>query len=221
MDTTSLRTRRLGGVFGIVAALAMIPAYVVGSPEVPASTDEAAAYYEEAALFVSANGWLPILHLIGLMLFLGVLAAVLRGAAPQGMAWRTAAIGGGFVWVALTAAGFAAEVAFPAAVLRFPDVAEAGFLAPLMLTVASWLYHFCQVGAAVLMIGTAVLSYTSGAFPRWFAYVSIPFIALALLHTWLPYSWWSAVAGLGWLVIASLLLFAAPKADTTVRPATS
>jgi hypothetical protein len=215
-DRVSLRTRRFGGALGIIAALAMIPAYVVGSPEVPASTDEAADYYEQAALFVSANGWLPILHLIGLMLFLGVLAAVLRSAAPAAHAWRTAAIGGGFVWVALTAAGFAAEVAYPAASLRFEDVTATGVLAPLMLTLASWLYHFCQVGAAVLMIGTAVASYTAGpdgqrAFPRWFAYASIPFIVLALLHTWLPYSYWSAIAGLGWLVIASLLLFAAPK----------
>ena len=221
MDTVSLRTRRIGGALGIVAALAMIPAYVVGSPEVPASTDEAADYYEQAALFVSANGWLPILHLIGLMFFLGVLAAVLRGAGPASHAWRTAAIGGGFVWVALTAAGFAAEVAYPAATLRFEDLTEAGFLAPLMLTLASWLYHFCQVGAAVLMIGTAVVSYNSNAFPRWFTYVSIPFIVLALLHTWLPYSYWSAIAGLGWLVLTSLLLFAAPKAVPTVAPATS
>lgn len=220
MDTVSLRTRRIGGALGIVAALAMIPAYVVGSPEVPASTDEAAAYYEQAALFVSANGWLPIVHLIGLMFFLGVLAAVLRSAGPASHAWRTAAIGGGFVWVALTAAGFAAEVAYPAATLRFEDLTEAGFLAPLMLTLASWLYHFCQVGAAVLMIGTAVVSYTSNAFPRWFAYLSIPFIVLALLHTWLPYSYWSAIAGLGWLVIASLLLFAAPRA-AAVTAATS
>lgn len=216
MDTVSLRTRRIGGALGIVAALAMIPAYVVGSPEVPASTDEAAEYYEQAALFVSANGWLPVVHLLGVMLFLGVLAAVLRSAAPGAVALRTAAIGGGYVWMALTAAGFAAEVAYPAATLRFEDLTEVGFLAPLMLTLASWLYHFCQVAAAVMMIGTALLSYTAApdrpaAFPRWFAFVSIPFIVLALLHTWLPYSYWSAIAGLGWLVIASLLLLAAPK----------
>jgi hypothetical protein len=126
------------------------------------------------------------------------------------------------VGVALIAAGFAAEVAYPAAVLRFPDLAEAGFLAPLMLSVATWLYHFCQVGNAVLMIGTAVVAFRSGAFPKWFVYATIPFIVLALLHTWLPYSWVSAMGGAAWVALASLLLlFAAPKADTTVRPATS
>ncbi len=217
MDTPSLRTRRIGGVIGIVAALAMIPAYVVGSPEVPASTDEAADYYEQAALFISANGWLPIVHLLGVIFLLGVLAAVFRAASPGSIAIRTAALVGGTVWITLTAAGWAAEVAYPAALMRFPELADAGFLAPLTLTLASWLYHFCQVGAAALMIGTGILSYSATpdghrAFPKWFAFVSFAFAIFALLHTWLPYSFWSALAGLGWLLIVSLLLFAAPKA---------
>lgn len=221
MENVSVRTRRLGGVAGIVAALVMIPAYVAGSPEVPATTEEAAAYYEQAAVFIAANGWLPIVHLIGFMLLLGVLSSVLRAASPQNSALRTSAIGAGFVFITLTAAGLAAEVAFAAAALRFPDITSEGFLAPVLLTLATWLYHFCQVATAVLIFGTAVLSYTSGAFPRWFAYLSIPFIVLALLHTWLPYSYWSAIAGVVWFVILSLLLLVAPKNTATVQPATS
>lgn len=221
MDTVSLRTRRIGGIFGIVAALAMIPALLVGTPETPTSSDAAAAYYEDATLFLSLNGWFPVLHVFAVMLFLGVLAAVFRDAAPRATAVRSAAIGGGFVGVALVAAGFAAEVAYPAAVLRFPDLAEADYLAPLMLSLATWLYHFCQVGNGILMIGTALLAYNSNAFPKWFAFATIPFIVLALLHTWLPYSWLSAASGAAWIGFAGLLLLVAPKPAETVQPATS
>jgi hypothetical protein len=220
---TSLRTRRLGGLLGIVAGLSMIPSVVVGTPGTPTSTAAAAEYYEDAALFLSLNGWLPVLHLLTGMLFLGVLASVFRDAAPRATAMRTAAIGGGFVALALVAAGLAAEVAYPVGIIRFPELAEAEFLAPLMLSLATWLYHFCQVGNAVLMIGTAVLAFSSGALPKWFAYVTIPFIVIALLHTWLPFSWLTASGGIIWMALTGLvLLVVAPRADhATVQPATS
>ncbi len=201
----------------------MFPSVFVGTPATPATPDAVAAYYEDAALFLSLNGWLPVLHVVAALLFLGALAAVLREAAPQSVALRTAAIGGGIIGVALVAAGTAAEVAYPAAIVRFPDLAEADFLAPLMLSLAAWLYHFCQVGNAVLMIGTALIAYRSGALPKWFAIVTIPFIAIALLHTWLPFSWLTASGGITWFALtgAVLLLSAARAAQPTVQPATS
>jgi hypothetical protein len=220
---TSLRTRRLGGLLGIVAGLSMIPSVVVGTPGTPTSSEAAAVYYEDAALFLSLNGWLPVLHLLTGMLFLGALASVFSDSAPRSTALRTAAIGGGFVGLTLSAAGLAAEVAYPVGLIRFPELAEAEFLAPLMLSLATWLYHFCQVGNAVLMIGTAVLAYTSGALPKWFAYVTIPFIVIALLHTWLPFSWLTGSGGIIWMALVGVVLLAStPKqAQPTVQPATS
>jgi hypothetical protein len=220
---TSLRTRRLGGLLGIVAGLSMIPSVVVGTPGTPTSTAAAAAYYEDAALFLSLNGWLPVLHLLTGMLFLGALASVFSNSAPRSTALRTAAIGGGFVGLTLSAAGLAAEIAYPVGIIRFPELAEAEFLAPLMLSLATWLYHFCQVGNAVLMIGTAVIAFTSGALPKWFAYVTIPFIVVALLHTWVPLPWLTGSGAIIWMALVGVvLLVSTPKdTDTTVQPATS
>jgi hypothetical protein len=76
---------KIGGVCGVLAAVAMIPAYVVGTPDQPRTPEEAAGYYESASWFVTANGALPMLHVLLGLVFLGVLVHVLRQAAgPSG-----------------------------------------------------------------------------------------------------------------------------------------
>ena len=37
---------RIGGAFGILAVLVMIPAFIVGSPDQPRTPDEARNYYD-------------------------------------------------------------------------------------------------------------------------------------------------------------------------------
>src|SRR5918998_2238742 len=71
---------RLGGIFGLVSVVAMIPAYLVGSPDLPGSPEEAGAYFEEGlGTFVFFNGVLPLFHVFFFILFLGVLYGLLRG----------------------------------------------------------------------------------------------------------------------------------------------
>ncbi len=55
-------TIRLGGLFGVASAAAVVPAYLVGSPERPKSPTDAHDYFGRAASFLSANGTLPLLH---------------------------------------------------------------------------------------------------------------------------------------------------------------
>jgi len=86
------------------------------------------------------------------------------------------------------------------------------------LTIALWLYHFAQAGAAVMMIGTAIAVLRTSVLPRWFGYLSLVFAPIALLHTWLGV--WSAYAGLLWIVLASVLLVAR-KPSGVVATATS
>lgn len=64
-------TTRIGGLFGVASAVAVIPAYVVGSPEVPKKAEDARRYYEDASSFLSAKGTLPLLHVLFGLLFLG------------------------------------------------------------------------------------------------------------------------------------------------------
>ena len=72
---------RLGGIFGLLSVVAMIPAYLVGSPDTPGSPEEAGSYFEAGlGTFVFSNGVLPLFHIFFFILFLGVLYGLLRGA---------------------------------------------------------------------------------------------------------------------------------------------
>src|SRR5919107_280946 len=147
---------RLGGVFGLLAVVAMIPAYLVGYPDAPASSAEAGTYFGAGiGTFVFSNGVLPLLHVFFFLLFLGVLYGVLRSAADGtrggggvGVGLPAAALAGGIVFAALTAAGFVAEILYPATVLRFGVLEPTEQFVLVSLTLSSWLYHYCQVGTA-------------------------------------------------------------------------
>jgi hypothetical protein len=88
---------RLGGVCGLLAVVAMIPAYLVGYPDAPGSLLEAQTYFDaESGMFVFSNGVLPLFHVFFFLLFLGVLYGMLRSAGGEARG-----IGGGLPAVAL------------------------------------------------------------------------------------------------------------------------
>ena len=107
---------RLGGIFGLLSVVAVIPAYLVGSPDLPGSPEEAGSYFESGlGTFVFSNGVLPLLHIFFFILFLGVLYGLLRGAEEDGDrggaggvrgALPAAALAGGISFATLEAAGF-------------------------------------------------------------------------------------------------------------------
>jgi hypothetical protein len=71
----------LGGVFGLLAVVVVIPAYLVGYPDMPGSPEEATSYFEAGLdAFVFFNGVLPLFHVFFFVLFVGVLYGVLRRA---------------------------------------------------------------------------------------------------------------------------------------------
>jgi uncharacterized membrane protein len=75
----------LGGIFGLVSVVAVIPAYLVGYPDAPGSPEAAGSYFESGlGTFVFSNGVLPPFHVFFLVLFLGVLYGLLRGAQEDG-----------------------------------------------------------------------------------------------------------------------------------------
>ena len=144
---------RLGGIFGLLAVVVMIPAYLVGYPDAPGSPEEATSYFGAGiGTFVFSNGVLPLFHVFFFILFLGVLYGVLRsaedGAQGGGGGLPAAALAGGIVFAALSAAGFAAEILYPAALQRFGAFEPDAAFVLVSLTLSSWLYHFCQVGAS-------------------------------------------------------------------------
>jgi hypothetical protein len=198
-------TIRLGGLFGVAAAATVIPAYLAGSPEAPKSQSDVDIYFDSAASFLTANGTLPLLHILFGLLFLGVLVSVLRSAAgPTGAVYT--ALAGGAVFLALTAAGLAAEVAVPAAVVRFDDVAVIDYSQP-FLGLAVWLYHYSQIGSAALIFATAYIVWQTGVLPKWSAALAVLGV-LPLLHTWVGLP--AAYSTVAWLGLTGLLMLAIP-----------
>ena len=198
-------TIRLGGLLGVVSALAMIPAYLVGTPNVPQTPDEAIAYYESGSSFVTANGVLPLVHILFGLVFLGVLVSMLRSAAgPNSEVY--VALAGGVLFLGLSAAGFAAEVAYPAAIVRFGDVTVTEFSQPL-LTLAVWLYHYCQIGAAAMIFAASFAIWRTGVLPKWSAAAAVLGV-LPLLHTWIPLP--AAVSSLLWVAVIGLVMLVIP-----------
>ncbi|TFV56047.1 hypothetical protein E4P42_20870 [Mycobacterium sp. PS03-16] len=196
-------TIRVGGLCGVVSAAAAMPAYLVGSPERPDDAAAAQRYVDDAATFLTANGTVPLAHLLFGVLFLGVLVATLRSAAGPTGAVYTALIGG-TVFVALTAAGLAAEVAVPATIVQFGDPSVAD---PAFLGLAVWLYHYSHIGSAALIFATAYVAWRTAVLPKWSAGLAVLGV-LPLLHTWvgLPAAYSAAV----WIGAMGLLMLAVP-----------
>jgi hypothetical protein len=198
-------TTRLGGLFGVASAAAVIPAYLAGSPETPKSPSDAHAYFDSVASFLTANGTLPLLHLLFGLAFLGVLVSILRSAAgPTGAVY--VAVTAGAVFFALTAAGLAAEVAIPASIDRFGDVSVAEYSQP-FLALAVWLYHYSQIGSAALIFATAYVVWRTGVLPKWSAALAVLGV-LPLVHTWVGLP--AAYSTVAWFGLMGLLMLTIP-----------
>jgi hypothetical protein len=198
---------RLGGLFGLSSALVMIPAYLVGYPDAPGSLAEADLYFDAGpGAFQFFNGVLPLFHVFFFLWFLGVLRGMLRRAEGEEGVLSSVALAGGIVFAALSAAGFAAEILFPATLLRFEGYDQADGLAFASLALASWLYHYCQVGASVLISATSLAALTTGILPRWLALAGLVVALLTLLHFLFPLL--GALAGLAWIAVVSAVMLA-------------
>jgi hypothetical protein len=200
---------RLGGIFGLLAVVAMIPAYLVGSPDFPGSPEEASGYFEAGiGTFVFSNGVLPLFHVFFFILFLGVLYGVLRGAGDGaqggGGGLPAAALAGGIVFVGLEAVGFVAEILYPAALQRFGVFEPDAAFVLVSLTLSTWLYHFCQVGASAMVLATSLAALETGVLPRWLALAGFVVALLTLLHFLVPLL--TALVGLLWIAVVSVLM---------------
>lgn len=199
---------RSGGVCGLLFALLMVPAYVVGYPDAPTSTSSAedvVSYFgEEPGAFVLANGVLPLFSAFFFVWFLGALYGLLRRVEGEGGVLSSVALAGGTVFIVLSCAGYAAEILYPAGLSRFEGFAADAQFAFASLVLSAWLYHFCQVGTAVMATATSLVALQRGVLPRWLALVGFLVALVALLHFLMPLL--GALAGLVWVVLVSALM---------------
>lgn len=202
---------RLGGVCGLLYVLLLMPAYVVGYPDAPtpaSATGEVISYFGASPdTFVLANGTLAVFSSFFFLWFLGALHGLLRAAegAERGFL-SSVALAGGTMFIVLSCAGYAAELMHPAAQVRFENFLPDAQQAFVSLAFSSWLYHFCQVGASVLVLATSLAALGTGVLPRWMVLVGAVVSLLTLLHFLLPLP--ASVAGLLWVAAVSVLMLA-------------
>jgi hypothetical protein len=219
--TTAGRAARLGGIGGILYVVLFIPAYIVGSPDAPnrASTDQGVFDYfaEGVGTFLLFNGVLSIFAFFFLLWFLGALHGVLRSAEgdEEGGWLSSAALVGGVVFATLSFAGVAVEIAHPATLSRFENFEPDSQLVFMTLALASWLYHFCQVGTSVLVAATSLLALRTEVLPTWLAWAGFVVALLALLHILLPLL--GALVGLLWIAVVSVLMLIGSVGPAPVR----
>lgn len=213
---------RFGGICGILYVLLFIPAYVVGYPDAarPTTSVETVFEYFDAGLstFLFFNGTLSIFAAFFFVWFLGVLHGLLRRSEGEEGGLSSAALAGGVMFVTLAWAGVALEISIPATLGRFPSFDEDAQLVFFSLALASWLYHFCQIGTAVLVSATSLIALGTGVLPRWLALAGFVVALLALLHFLLPLL--AALLGMLWVaVVSALMLIGAvgPPAPATRR----
>jgi hypothetical protein len=212
---------RLGGIGGILYVVLFVPAYIVGYPDSPnrASTDQSVFDYfaEGVGAFLFFNGVLTIFAFFFLLWFLGALHGVLRSAEgdEEGGWLSSAALVGGIVFATLSYAGVAVEIVHPATLSRFEDFEPDPQLVFTTLALASWLYHFCQVGTAVLAAATSLLALRTGVLPTWVAWLGFVIAVLALLHFLIPLL--GALAGLLWIAVVSVLMLIGSVGPAPVR----
>jgi hypothetical protein len=190
--------------------LLMVLAYIVGYPDALTPTSsgrEALGYFGDSpGSFVLANGVLAVFSTFFFLWFLGALHGLLRRAEGGEAGLSSVALAGGLVFIALSCAGYAAELIYPATLQRFENFVPDAQRAFESLVLSSWLYHFCQAGAAVMVSAASLVALSTGVLPRWLALVGLVVTVLTLLHFLLPLP--AAVAGLVWVALASAFMLA-------------
>ena len=134
----------------------------------------------------------------------------MRGVLPA------AALAGGILFAALEAAGFAAEILFPAALQRFGVFEPDAAFVLVSLTLATWLYHFCQVGASAMVLVTSLVALNTGVLPRWLALAGFVVALVTLLHVVLGLV--AALVGLLWIAAVSVLMLTGGVGGSTGGP---
>ncbi len=108
------------------------------------------------------------------------------------------------MFAALTSAGFAAEIIYPATLQRFGVLEPDAQFVLVSLTLSSWLYHFCQVGTSALVLATSLVALGTDVLPRWLALAGFLVALLTFLHFLFPLL--GALAGLAWVAAFSVLM---------------
>jgi hypothetical protein len=200
-DRIISRARVSAGIAFVVLAVAG-NALQGSTPALHGDAEAVVRFYSDSPTLIAVAMMVSLISVFFLTVFLAAFGSVLRKVEGEdGWASRTAS-GGGVVACALLAGGFAlnaagalragagGEIAPDSAVVFYDGgLALSGLAAP--------------IGMAVLLAGTAVVTLSTGALPRWFGWASA---VLAVLGVVTPVSFLLMLLFPVWVVAACVVL---------------
>jgi hypothetical protein len=225
---TDMQWDRWARAAGIPFAVLLIVGFALfgDAPKVDASGSEVAAFYSDHGGRILTA--VPIIA-IGFLFFLwfaGAIANLLRESGQGRLAATVLALAGAQVGVAFVVQAMSASLA-----LNIADSGDEG--ATQAVSSLSW--SIDALGSFLVggIIGAATVGLTRAAIvPRWFTWIGLAAAILAALRgtTWASDGFWSPsggylyillVAGLGWAVVASILLYRAAPAERAPETASA
>jgi hypothetical protein len=211
---------------GIPFAVLLIVGFTLfgDGPKVDASGDEVAAFYTDHSGRVLTAEPIIAVGFLFLLWFAGAIANVLRESGQGRLAATVLALAGAEVGVAYVVQAMSSSLA-----LNVADAGDEGVNQA--VNTMSW--SIDALGAFLVggFIGAATVGLTRAAsVPRWFTWFGVAAAALVALRgtTWASDGFWSPsggylyvllIAGFGWAIVTSVLLFrAAPSVHAAARP---
>jgi hypothetical protein len=218
---TDMQWDRWARAAGIPFAALLIVGFVIfgDGPKVDASGSEVASFYSDHGGRVLTAEPIIAIGFLFLLWFAGAIAHVLRESGQGRLAATVLALAGAEVGVAYVVQAMSAGLA-----LNIADAGDEGVNQA--MNTLSW--SIDALGAFLVggFIGAATVGLTRAAIvPRWFTWFGLAAAVLVALRgtTWASSGFWSPsggylfvllIAGFGWAIVASVLLFrAAPRVE--------
>jgi hypothetical protein len=228
---TDMQWDRVARLSGIAFALLLVIGFGLfgDAPKVDASGSDVAAFYSDHSGRILTGVPIIVLGFVFLLWFAGAIANILQESGQGRLGATALALAAAEVGVALVVQALSASLA-----VGIADAGDEG--ANQAVNALSW--SIDALGS--LLVGGFILAATLGLWraaivPRWFGWFGLVSAVLVALRatTWASDGFWSPsggylyvllLCGLGWAIIASVLLYrAAPKAEpapaATVTPA--
>jgi hypothetical protein len=188
-----------GAIFIGMYAVAMV---LIAAFEFLPSPEEAVAFFEDNSALIGIGGYIATASTFFLLWFSGSLQGYLASFERGTSRISTVALGGG---VAASAMILISSVAFLVAAARAggDGVIGAGNATLAYDLGTSIAGNGLPIALAALVGATAMVSFRTGAFPRWMAWTSVV-VALVLLS---PINYWLLVLALPWIVLVSIRIY--------------
>jgi hypothetical protein len=205
---------RLAPLTGVVFVVLFVAAAIlIGEGVDPEDgVEEVLDYYDDNEGAIFAGSALGGLAGVFLIFFGGVVRRVLRDAEGPGHSLSAVAFGGALALAVAIGIGASLSIALAES---FDDIDPVAVEA---LNALGWNYYVpFALGMATFMLASGISIVRHGALPGWFGWIAV---AIGILSV-TPVGFFAFLAGVLWILIASVLLYQQGGRETPAAPAPS